>query len=186
MPKCNHCGYDELDHAIFCSRCGASLAIAQGNPPTSNFVRTETKQQNLPVVVDYHSYQTPATRRLGVDDLTLIDVLRTLPNEERRKARQLIRRAARKLRKRAKDHGNRSTTSNTLGAAFGGAIGTGGLLAMITGTAPVSIPVLSVIFGGFTVMTIGIGLGHYFSSLKIRFEEQAEAFDDHCEELNDV
>lgn len=195
MKSCSDCSYVSLSDGAYCPNCGRryepnSLPIRTVEEDKIDILSEVTSESRELIVrnsPDVIPYGTRTRNQISLLDAeTLAQVLQELPSDERRKASRMLKRASRKLKTRAKNHGNRAVTANTVGVALGGAVGTGGLVAIVTATAPIALPVYAVTAAGFAILVSGIGIGHRLKSLQNRFEENAEEFEDLSEEISDV
>lgn len=106
-----------------------------------------------------------------------------IPQHLRPAARQEFKRLARDEKARATVAGNRATLLYTLGGTVGGAMATGGLIALATASGPIGWAGIAVAGIGSITTAAGVWFGHVQSNIKAIYEKRAETYRDLAEEL---
>lgn len=106
-----------------------------------------------------------------------------IPAPLRPTARRQFKRDARTAQRKARIAGNQATLAYTLGGTIGGALVTGGLVAVVTASGPVGLAGIVVIGIGAIISTGGIWVAHKISNIRARYEELSDNFRDLAGEL---
>src|SRR3954464_2260744 len=114
-----------------------------------------TSTSSLPMVIPPQNV-VPITVDFGGEDISV-----WVPPQAKHSYRQKFRELARREKRRAANAGNAANTSQLIGGGIGGTLATGGVIALVSASAPLALPAIIATGIGVAIAGIGLMAGHW-------------------------